>query len=353
MRVRLSDIAARAKVSEATVSRVLNDKPGVSADNRRAILATMERLGYERPTRMRAKRAGLIGLIVPELDNPVFPSFAQRIESALAHHGYTPVLCSQSQGVVHEDEYVRMLIDRHVAGIIFVSGIHANSDTDPQRYVALREQGLPIVLVNGYVPGVDAPFLSNDDAATIDLSVQHLSELGHRRIGLAMGPERYVPVLRKVAAFDLALRRHVDPTLGPAEVRDLVEHSVFSVDGGAEATGALIERGVTAVICGSDVMALGAFREARARGLDLPGELSVVGSDGIPYAEYFAPALTTVRSPIEDMADAAAQALLAEIAGHPAPRAEYMFRPQLLVRSSTAAPDGVRHHSAVSHRTAR
>ncbi len=338
MRVRLADIAARAGVSEATVSRVLNDKPGVSPENRRSVLVTMERLGYERPSRMRTRKAGLVGLIVPELVNPVFPAFAQVIETALAKQGYTPVLCTQTQGGVHEDEYVQMLLDRKVAGIVFVSGIHANVDTDPQRYVRLREQGLPIVLVNGYIPGIDAPFLSNDDVVTVDLSVAHLAALGHRRIGLAMGPERYIPVRRKVTAFDAAMRRHVDPSLGPAEVATLVEHAVFSVDGGEEATAALLDRGVTAVICGSDVMALGALRAGRARGLRLPEELSVVGSDGIPYAEFFDPPLTTLRSPIEEIADGAARALLDEISGQPAPRAEYMFRPELVVRGSTAPP---------------
>lgn len=336
MRVRLSDIAARAGVSEATVSRVLNDKPGVSAENRRAILATMERLGYERPSRPRT--SGLVGLIVPELDNPVFPTFAQGIETALARQGFTPVLCTQAPGGVHEDEYVRMLLDRRVSGIIFVSGMHANTDTDPARYVQLREQGLPIVLVNGYVAGVDAPFLSADDRAAVDMAVQHLAELGHRSIGLAMGPERYLPVQRKVAAFDVAMRRHVSADLAPAELASLVEYSVFSVDGGAEATAALLDRGVTAVVCGSDVMALGAIREGRSRGLRLPEDLSIVGSDGIPNAEFFSPALTTLSSPIEDMAEAAARALLAEIAGERVPRAEYVFRPELVVRGSTTAP---------------
>jgi len=345
VRVRLADIAARAEVSEATVSRVLNNKPGVSEENRRAVVATMERLGYERPSRMRSKDAGLVGLIIPELDNPVFPAFAQAIETALARRGYTPVLCTQTPGGVHEDEYVRMLLERQVSGIVFVSGIHANADTDPQRYVRLREQVLPIVLVNGYLPGLDAPFLSIDDHAAIDMAVSHLAELGHRRIGLAMGPERYVPVRRKVAAFGVAMHRYVDPALAPGQIDELIEHAVFSVEGGAEATSALLDRRVSAVVCGSDVMALGALRAARARGLNVPDDLSVVGSDGIAYGEFFDPPLTTIRSPIEQVAEAAARALLEEIRGQEAPRAEYMFRPELVVRGSTARPGGADRQS--------
>lgn len=339
MRVRLADVAARAGVSEATVSRVLNDKPGVAAENRRAILTTMEELGYQRPRR-RERADGLVGLIVPELDNPVFPAFAQGIETVLARHGFTPVLCTQTQAGAHEDEYVSMLLDRRVSGIIFVSGMHANTETDPGRYARLREQELPIVLINGYVAGVDAPFLSVDDGAGMDLAVGHLAALGHRSIGLAVGPVRYVPVQRKLAAFDAAMRRHVSADLGAADLSRLVEHTVFSVDGGAEATATLLDRGVSAVICASDMMALGAIREGHQRGLRLPEELSVIGTDGIPFAEFVHPALTTLQTPVEEMAEAAANALLTEIAGERAPRAEYVFRPQLVVRASTGRPGG-------------
>lgn len=339
-RVRLADVAARSGVSEATVSRVLNNKPGVSEAQRRAILTALEVLGYERPSRMRGRQAGLIGLIVPELTNPVFPLYAQIIETALAAHGFTAVLCTQTPDGVHEDEYVRMLLDRGVSGIVFVSGIHANVDTDPGRYGALRERGLPIVLINGYVPGLDAPFLSCDDATGIEVSVEHLARLGHKRIGLAMGPARYVPARRKAEAFHAAMRRHVDPPPSPESISSLVEWSIFTTEGGADATAALLDRGITAIICGSDVMALGAIRAARARGLLLPRDLSIVGCDDNPVLDFIDPPLTTVRQPVREISEAAARALLDEIAGTPAPRAEFMFRPSLVLRSSTAPPSG-------------
>src|SRR6185436_20932551 len=137
MRARLADIAAQAGVSEATVIRVLNGRPGVADGTRQAVLTALDVLGYERPTRLKKRSAGLVGLIVPELDNPIFPAFAQVIESALARHGYTPVLCTQTPGGVHEDDYTQMLLERGVAGIVFVSGLHADSSADPARYVAL------------------------------------------------------------------------------------------------------------------------------------------------------------------------------------------------------------------------
>jgi len=336
--IRLADVAVRAGVSEATVSRVLNNKPGVSPANRQSVLNVLELLGYERPARVRARKAGLVGLVVPELDNPIFPLFAQGIEGALTRHGYTPVLCTQTRAGVHEDEYVRMLLEHEVAGIVFVSGYHANLDTDPGRYTALRARGIPIVLVNGYRPGVDAPFVSSDDAAGTELSVAHLAQLGHRRIGMAIGPDRYVPAQRKIAAFTAALQVHADPATSAESAERLIERTVFSIEGGAGATGALLDRGVTAVVCGSDMMALGAIRAARQRGLAVPAELSVIGSDDITLAEFTEPALTTVRQPVLPMAEAAVRALLDEINGDPAPRAEYVFRPQLIVRASTAPP---------------
>ncbi len=333
VRARLADIAAQAGVSEATVSRVLNAKPGVADATRQAVLTALDVLGYERPARLKQRSAGLVGLVVPELDNPIFPAFAQVIESALARHGYTPVLCTQVPGGVHEDEYTQMLLERGVSGILFVSGLHADSTADPARYQALRQRGLPIVLVNGFTEGVDAPFISNDDVASMELAVSHLVSLGHARIGLALGPRRFVPVLRKIAGFREAMWRH----LGVDDVEPWVECSLFSVEGGGAAAARLLDSGASAIICGSDLMALGAVRQVRTRGLDVPADVSVVGYDDSILVGFTDPPLTTVRQSVQAMGAAAVRALLDEIAGLPAPRAEYVFRPELVVRGSTGA----------------
>jgi DNA-binding LacI/PurR family transcriptional regulator len=332
-RARLADIAIQAGVSEATVSRVLNGRPGVAEATRQAVLTALDVLGYERPARLKQHSAGLVGLIVPELDNPIFPAFAQVIESALAHHGYTPVLCTQTPGGVHEDDYTQMLLERGVAGIVFVSGLHADSSADPDRYVALRRRGLPIVLVNGYIEGVDAPFVSNDDVTSMDLAVTHLVAQGHTRIGLAVGPRRFVPVVRKITGFREAMRRQ----LGIEDVDGWVECSLFSVEGGTAAAERLVDAGCTAVICGSDLMALGAIRAVRGRGLEVPRDVSVVGYDDSPLIAFTDPPLTTVRQSVQAMGSAAVRALLDEISGVATPRAEYVFRPELVVRGSTGS----------------
>ncbi len=330
---RLADIAVAAGVSEATVSRVINNKPGVAESTRQQVLTALDVLGYERPSQFRTKAVSLIGLIVPELVNPIFPAFAQTIESHLVRFGFTPVLCTQTPAGVHEDDYVRMLLDHGVAGIIYVSGSHADTTESTDRYDRLRELGLPIVLINGYREGVDAAFISNDDVASMDLALHHLVQLGHRRIGLAVGSERFVPVVRKVQGYRDAMRR----MLGEDDLDDLVETTMFTLEGGASAAGRLIERGATAAVCGSDLMALGAIREARSRGLRVPEDFSVVGYDDSLLIAFTDPPLTTVRQSVQSMGEAAVRALLDEIAGEATPRGEFVFAPELVVRRSTAA----------------
>ncbi|MGN6610621.1 MAG: LacI family DNA-binding transcriptional regulator [Angustibacter sp.] len=336
---RLADIARQAGVSEATVSRVLNGKPGVADSTRQAVLTALDVLGYERPTRLRRKSAGLVGLIVPELTNPIFPAFAQVIETALARHGFTPVLCTQTPGGVHEDDYTQMLLERSVSGIIFVSGLHADSLADHERYRQLIKRGLPIVLVNGYADDVEAPYVSCDDIASSELAVAHLVALGHTRIGLAVGPERFVPAIRKIAGF----RQAMASIARADDVEDLIERSLFTVEGGQAAALRLVDKGCTALVCGSDLMALGAVRAVRSLGLRVPDDVSIVGYDDSPLIAFTDPPLTTLRQSVQSMGEAAVRALIDEISGQPAPRAEYVFRPELVVRGSTgAAPQHVR-----------
>ncbi len=334
VRTRLSDLAEQAGVSTATVSRVLNGKPGVASTTRQAVLAALDVLGYERPSALRGRSAGLVGLVVPELTNPVFPAFAQAIESILAQHGYTPLLCTQAPGGTTEDEYVSTLVDHSVDGIVFISGLHADTRADHTRYELLRGQGIPIVLINGYAPGIDAPFVSPDDAASVDVAVQHLVTLGHRRIGLAIGPERYVPAQRKLAAFTAALVRH-GLADDEAAARRHVTSTLYTLEGGQAAAAELLAADHTAIVCGSDLMALGVVRAARARGLRVPADVSVVGYDDAPLIAFTEPPLTTVRQPVEAMAHAAVSALLTEIGGDRAPRTELLFAPELVVRGST------------------
>ncbi|MFI6873653.1 LacI family DNA-binding transcriptional regulator [Streptomyces sp. NPDC050400] len=340
MTARLADIAAQAGVSEATVSRVLNGKPGVATGTRESVLAALDVLGYERPPRLRTRSAGLVGLITPELDNPIFPALAQVIGQALTRQGYTPVLATQTPGGSTEDELTEMLVDRSVSGIIYVSGLHADTTADTQRYDQLRGQGIPFVLVNGFSPQIKAPFVSTDDRAATRLAVAHLASLGHTRIGLAVGPRRFVPVQRKIEGFQAGMAERFGLTDEESEA--LVQHSLYTMEGGQAAATTLLAQGCTAIVCASDMMALGAIRAARQAGHRVPQDVSVVGFDDSPLIAFTDPPLTTIRQPVQAMGQAAVRAVLEEIGGTPAPHTEFVFMPELVVRGSTAAGPATR-----------
>ncbi|CAM5234375.1 LacI family transcriptional regulator [Streptomyces tanashiensis] len=167
------------------------------------------------------------------------------------------------------------------------------------------------------------------------LAVTHLAALGHTRIGLAVGPKRFVPVLRKIEGFQQGMQERLG--LGPEESEELIQHSLYTLEGGQAAAGALISRGCTAVVCASDMMALGAIRAARQQGLDVPRDVSVVGFDDSPLIAFTDPPLTTIRQPVQAMGQAAVRALLEEVGGTPAPHSEFVFMPELVVRGSTAS----------------
>ncbi|HZQ82840.1 MAG TPA: LacI family DNA-binding transcriptional regulator [Gaiellaceae bacterium] len=322
MRVTLGDVAENAGVSQATASRVLNGKDGVSHVTRNAVISAARSLGYRRATRGR-----VIGVVLPELVNPIFATFGHRFATSLAQSGYTPVICSQTVGGISEDEWVEMLLDREMAGLIVVSGAHADVNADLTRYQRLLERHIPLVLVNGHTDEIDAVFVSDDDHEAMRLAVAHLRELGHEQIGLAAGPAHYVPVVRKVEGFKAA----VD------ERKPKVQHSLFSIEGGRAAALKLLDAGVTAIVCASDLMALGAIQACRSRRLAVPKDVSVVGYDDSPMMAFTDPALTTLRQAVPAMCSAALRALLDQLAGRNLPRHEYLFHPELVVRGSTGA----------------
>src|ERR1051326_8587989 len=198
---RLADVAKKVGVSEATVSRVLNGKTGVSDSTREAVLTALDVLGYERPTQLRGDRARLIGLVLAELQNPIFPALAEGVGGALAQRGFTPVLCTRTTGGLSESDYVTMLLDQHVSGVVFAGGQYGEADADHGHYERLRQRKLPVVLFNAAVEHLGYPCVSTDDAVAVEQAYGHLASLGHERIGLVVGPADHMPSRRKLAAF--------------------------------------------------------------------------------------------------------------------------------------------------------
>src|SRR5487761_469415 len=189
---RLAEVAKKAGVSEATVSRVLNGKPGVAEGTRAAILTALDVLGYERPTQLRGERARLIGLVLPELQNPIFPALAEVVDGALAQRGFTPVLCTRTAGGLSEADYVSMLLDQHVSGVVFAGGHYAELTAPHDHYRLLHSRGIPVVLLNAAIENLDFPSVSTDDMTAAGQSFRHLASLGHQRIGLVVGPEDHM-----------------------------------------------------------------------------------------------------------------------------------------------------------------
>lgn len=325
----LADVAKQAGVSEATVSRVLNGKPGISEATRAAVLTALDVIGYERPTHLRVRRARMVGLIVPELQNPIFPALAEVISGALAQRGFNAVLCTRT-GSMSEAEYVEMLLERQVSGMVFAGGQYAEADAPHDHYARLLKLRLPVVLINAAAEHLDFPRVSTDDAVAMEQAYGHLASLGHERIGLILGPPDHVPSRRRLAAFEA-----IEAARGAGA--GLVERTRFSLEGGHAAGTRLIGRGVTGIICASDPLALGAIRAVRRAGLSVPADVSVVGYDDSVFMSCTDPPLTTVRQPIEAIGRAAVDMLTGQIEGSPVSADELFFEPEIVARGSTAA----------------
>lgn len=294
----------------------------------------MRELLYVPEPRTRRTETGLIGVLVPELANPVFPALAEAIETRAAPRGLASILCNTTSAAFREVDYVHMLLDRGVEGMIFISCEMTNLRGDHSHYSQLVAEGARIVFVNGAMHTVDAPSVGVDERAAGQIATQHLIELGHARIGFVAGPEHYLPTQLKAAGRSTALSAAGLPE------DDLTAYADFSLEGGGRALGKLLglPEPPTAVICSSDVMAIGVLHEAARHGIRVPEELSVVGFDGIEATKWSVPELTTVEQPIDQIAATAVQTLQSLITQRDGPPPNSYYRPTLRVRASTAAP---------------
>jgi DNA-binding LacI/PurR family transcriptional regulator len=272
----------------------------------------------------------MIGLVVPELQNPIFPALAEVVAGALAQRGFNTVLCTRT-GSMSEAEYVEMLLERQVSGMVFAGGQYAEADAPHEHYARLLQLRLPVVLVNAAADHLEFPRVSTDDGVAMEQAYGHLVHLGHERIALILGPPDHVPSRRKLAAFEATSSRNGgDPAV------ELVERTRFSLEGGHAAATKLIARGATGIICASDPLALGAIRAARRAGLKVPDDLSVVGYDDSAFMSCTDPPLTTVRQPIEAIGRAAVDMLAGQIEGSDVSAEELFFEPEIVARGSTA-----------------
>jgi DNA-binding LacI/PurR family transcriptional regulator len=340
----LRDVARQAGVSVATASRVLTGNASVRPETRQRVEQAMRDLLYLPDARKQRTETGLIGVLVPELGNPIFPALAQAIETRLAPSGFASILCNTNEAAFREIDYVHMLLDRRVEGMVFISCEMTNLRGDHDHYRRLVEESPRLVFVNGAVTTFDVPSVGVDERAAGEIATQHLIDLGHERIGYVAGLEHYLPTQLKAAGRAAAM------TAAGLDPGGLTAYADFSTAGGMQALARLVELSdpPTGVICSSDMMAIGALHEAARRGFRVPDDLSIVGFDGIDATKWSVPELTTVEQPIRQIAETAVETLLTLIEQPDRALPSSYYRPRLRVRASTAAPSRRRSSLAAS-----
>jgi DNA-binding LacI/PurR family transcriptional regulator len=337
--VSIRDVADRAGVSFATVSRTVNHIPSVAPELARRVWKAIDEVGYLPNTQARALISGrsrMLGLIVSEITNPFFPELAQEFENLAAAQGYEVLIGSTNNEPARVETLIRRVLQRNVDGVAVLT---FGTEEDLARKLVERE--FPLVFVDA---GPDLPhirILKVNYGEGIRQAVQHLAALGHRRIAFISGPlnlhsavERRDAFLKSMAELELAVPRE-----------HMVEGS-HTMEGGKRAMEQLNALGElpSAVLCSNDMTAIGVLHALFRTAHNVPREISVVGFDDIHLAQYMLPPLTTVRMSCKDLAAAAVEALRACIErNHPkAGNMEWQIPTRLVVRQSSDLPRGVR-----------
>ena len=326
-RPKLQEVSELAGVSLATVSRVLNAKPGVSGDTRARVLGVLADLGYQ-DVPVRPEQTGVVGIVTPEMDNPIFPLLAQTIESRLARQGLLSMICPATSDTVNEQEYLDHFASTNAAGVVVINGRYSDPSIGFTPYQQLRQAGMPVVLVNGSNHTEDVPLVAVDLEGGARLAVQHLAAMGHQRLGVMVGPQRYSSSQLLIQGFSEASTQ-----LGIESDDTQVSETLFTMEGGRAGVAKLLEAGVTGIVTGSDLMAIGAIDGIRAWGKSVPEDVSIVGFDGTSLASVTSPKLTSLRQPVERMA--ATVAWLLEDLSEERSDTVHTFQPDLMIGHST------------------
>lgn len=296
MTATIADVAARAGVSTATVSRVLTGVGQARPETRARVLEAARALGY-RPSEiarsLKRRSTQTIGLIITDIENPYFPQLVRAVEDAARAEGYSVLLCNAADDPEREAGYLELLVDRRVDGLII-----AATSLGERHGTWLTAPPIPVVLVNTAAPGVGVPAITSDNVLGGRLVAEHLLGLGHRRFGYLMPPPRNVDAVDRFGGVRAALSGAGCPP-DALTVCDGEAH----VRGGESATHALLGRvpETTAIVAYNDLMAIGALRAVRSRRIRVPADVSVVGFDDVAVAAYVDPPLTTVTQRTDEM----------------------------------------------------
>ncbi len=272
-----------------------------------------------------------VGVIIPDVENPLFGPIIAGVESVLVEDGYSVLIGNADRGPNHADSLVEDMLERHVDGLILATPGRVVSDTARQ-----AQRDVSMVLVNRSVDDDSIPAIVGDDHAGIGLAVRHLRELGHERIGHVAGPEWVSTGRGRRDAF-LAWMS----TVGLEADIDLVEEAEwYQVEPGTTAALALLSRhpDLTAIVAANDLLGLGCYRAVRSLGKVIGVDVSITGYNDMPLLDLMQPSLTAVRVPYRRMGVDAATTLLALIAGEDVATGRVLLSPTLAIRSSTGPP---------------
>ena len=327
----IKDVAKRAGVGIATVSRTLHGSSQVSPETAARVLKVVEELGYQPNTTAQSLVSGrshMLGLVVSDITNPFFPELVKGFEDVALQNGYDVLVASTNYDPARTALCVQRMIERKIDGVAIMT-----SEVDPSLTDTLARRKVPLVFLDVGRVGKGVSNVKVDYGEGIAQAVEHLSGLGHHRIAFISGPSLLASARER---RDMFITRLQDPCVGRRR-EVLIEEGNHRVDGGLEAMQRLLEREPrpTAVIASNDLTAIGAMRAIRQQGLRVPEDISVVGFDDIQMAEFTEPPLTTVRLLRTEVARLACDALLQSIRTHGA-GVEFHMGTALVVRCSTA-----------------
>ncbi|MGH7931112.1 MAG: LacI family DNA-binding transcriptional regulator [Candidatus Binatia bacterium] len=333
--VTIREIAREAGVSTATVSRVFNSPEVVSKQTRESVLAVIERNHYVAhgfAAGLASRRSSLLGLIIPTITNSIYASSTQAIQKAAQQAGYTVLVGVSEFSPTLEAKLIHRLLERRVEGLILTGAARA-----PETYEKMGHNGVPFVITWKLTAEPNRPSVSFDNYKAALAAVDYLISLGHRRLGLVCGrTDLNDRAYDRRRAFEDGLRNAgilPEPSL-------IYERDFEFVEGRAAMHRMLVHgRRPTAVFCANDIQAIGALYECHEAGLRVPQDISIVGFDDLPIAEYIDPQLTTVRVPAAEMGQRAAETLISSLkTGEPLMPVE--LPTDLIIRGSTAPPSG-------------
>lgn len=335
-RTTLKDVAREAGVHISTASRALNPSTAsvVNPETLERVTEAARKLGY-RPhplaRGLRTNRTMSVGMIIPDVENPLFGPIIAGAESVLVEEGYSILIGNADRGQAHADALVEEMLEKHVDGLILATSGRKESDA-----VVTARRSIPLVLANRQVDGDSVPAIVGDDHAGIGLAVGHLAELGHEHIGHVAGPSSVSTGQGRREAFLEWMGR-----VGLDSDPDLVEEAEwYQVEPGFKSGLDLLKRHpeVTAIVAANDLLGLGCYRAIRSLDKEVGRDISVTGYNDIPLLDLMQPPMTAVRVPYRQMGAQAAGALLALIADEEVPTAVVRLTPTLVVRDSTAPP---------------